>query len=98
MTLTESAGEVDGLATTMLDIHRAMREDGRRLIRAIERLPQGDAGRSAALGRAFAAVARLMSDHHDAEDELLWPVLLAYVPGFTPAVAAFEGDHAALDV
>src|SRR3954452_8878039 len=97
MTMTETI-EMSEFATGLLGIHRALREDCRRLIGALEELPGGDARREAALRRAFSAVALMAADHHEAEDELLWPLLLAYSPEFTPAAASLEGAHASLDV
>jgi hypothetical protein len=97
MTMTETT-EMSELSTSLLGIHRAMREDCRRLIGALEQLPGGDLRRATALSRAFDAVARMAADHHEAEDQLLWPLLLAYSPEFTPAAAALEGAHAGLDL
>jgi|Tabmets5t2r1_1033131.scaffolds.fasta_scaffold122503_2 hypothetical protein len=41
-----------------------MRGDSQRLISAVDTLPDGDIQHAAALGRAFAAIAGLIHDHH----------------------------------
>src|SRR3712207_5254723 len=66
-------------------MHKAMRADSERLIRAVDALPAGDTQEAAALGRAFAAIVGLIHDHHWTEDDVMYPFLLQ-------RVRTFEGD------
>jgi Hemerythrin HHE cation binding domain len=66
----------------LIAMHKAMRADSQRLIRAVDTLPDGDIQHAAALGRAFAAIAGLIHDHHWTEDDVMYPFLLERVRTF----------------
>jgi hemerythrin-like domain-containing protein len=78
-------------------IHTAMRADSRRLVHAVADLDEGDRERSAALGRAFAAVTELIHDHHWTEDDVIYPFLLEAVRTFEREAVRLEDDHVDLD-
>ena len=48
----------------LIAMHKAMRTDSQRLIRAVDALPAGDTHQAAALGRTFGAIVGLIHDHH----------------------------------
>ncbi len=81
----------------LIAIHKAMRADSRRLIGAVDALPEGDIDRAAALGRAFAAIVNLIHDHHWTEDDVLYPFLLERVSTFEADAIRLENDHVDLD-
>jgi hypothetical protein len=57
----------------LIAMHKAMRADSQRLIRAVDALPAGDLHQAAALGRAFAAIVGLIHDRHWTEDDVMYP-------------------------
>ena len=81
----------------LIAMHKAMRADSQRLIRAVDTLPAGDTHQAAALGRAFAAIIGLIHDHHWTEDDVMYPFLLQRVPTFEGDAIRLEDDHVALD-
>ena len=81
----------------LIAIHTAMRADSRRLVHAVTELDEGDRARSAALGRAFAAVTELIHDHHWTEDDVIYPFLLEAVRTFESEAVQLEDDHVDLD-
>jgi hemerythrin-like domain-containing protein len=81
----------------LIAMHKAMRADSQRLIRAVDTLPAGDTQQAAALGRAFAAIVGLIHDHHWTEDDVMYPFLLARVPTFESDALKLENDHVELD-
>jgi hemerythrin superfamily protein len=81
----------------LIAMHKAMRADSQRLIGAVDTLPDGDTHHAAALGRAFAAIAGLIHDHHWTEDDVMYPFLLDRVPTFEDDAIRLEDDHVELD-
>jgi hemerythrin-like domain-containing protein len=81
----------------LIAMHKAMRTDSQRLIRAVDALPAGDTQHAAALGRAFAAVVGLIHDHHWTEDDVMYPFLLERVRTFESDALKLENDHVELD-
>jgi hemerythrin-like domain-containing protein len=81
----------------LIAMHKAMRADSQRLIRAVDALPAGDTHQAAALGRAFGAIVGLIHDHHWTEDDVMYPFLLARVPTFESDAIRLEDDHVELD-
>jgi hemerythrin-like domain-containing protein len=81
----------------LIAMHKAMRADSQRLIRAVDTLPAGDTHQAAALGRAFAAIVGLIHDHHWTEDDVMYPFLLERVPTFESDALRLEDDHVELD-
>ena len=56
-------------------IHAAVRRDLTRLDRALDAFPSGDAERANQLARAYRFLRHQLTDHHQSEDELVWPVI-----------------------
>jgi hypothetical protein len=63
----------------------------------VDTLPDGDIQHAAALGRAFAAIAGLIHDHHWTEDDVMYPFLLERVRTFEDDALRLESDHVELD-
>lgn len=80
--------------------HRAMCADTRRLADLAARIVRGeervDSPRAVALARWIGRVADEIHHHHEAEDDVLWPVLERWA-GDRVDLAALTDDHAALD-
>lgn len=81
----------------LIAMHRAMRADAERLIRAVGALPARDTETAAALGRAFGAIVTLIHDHHWTEDDVMYPFLLRRVASFEADAVRLEDDHVELD-
>ena len=79
----------------LIAMHKAMRTDSQRLIRAVDAPPAGDTHQAAALGRAFGAIVGLIHDHHWTEDDVMYPFLLERVPTFESDAIRLEDDHEA---
>ena len=56
-----------------------------------------DAGRIDDARRRSQLLARVLVEHHRAEDELLWPALVRYQPGIVATTDALEAEHELLD-
>jgi hemerythrin-like domain-containing protein len=69
----------------MVVIHRAFRRESRLLIRLIGAVPDGNRKRAAILARHLAWYESGLTNHHQGEDALLWPLLRQRVD---PAVIA----------
>lgn len=80
-----------------MPMHKAMRADARRLVDAIEALPDGDNNCAEGLGRAFAEIVSLIHDHHWTEDDVMYPFLLGRVGTFENDAIRLEDDHVELD-
>ena len=81
----------------LIAMHKAMRTDSQRLIRAVDTLPASDTHQAAALGHAFGAIVGLIHDHHWTEDDVMYPFLLERVPTFERDAIRLEDDHVELD-
>ena len=76
-------------------IHAAVRRDLDRLEAALRVLADGDRERVAELVRAWEYLDRELVDHHEKEDELIWPVLEGL--GVDHALLAeMESEHGAM--
>ena len=98
MTTTIPTRQVDLLGITLG--HRAMCADARRLADLAARVVTGeqrlDRSRGAALARWIQRLADEIHHHHEAEDDVLWPVLERWARDRVD-LAALTDDHAALD-
>ncbi|MFT3854282.1 MAG: hemerythrin domain-containing protein [Ilumatobacteraceae bacterium] len=56
-----------------------------------------DAGRVEDARRRARLLARVLAEHHRAEDELLWPALVRRQPGIVATTDAREAEHEPLD-
>ncbi len=72
-------------------VHATLRRDAAGLVAAAERAETGDLKSRASL------FARVLSVHHQGEDDVLLPALVARQPGFAPCSALIQAQHEALD-
>lgn len=82
---------------TLLALHRVMRHDAHRLMRRVavdsSRL---DAPSARALGRWFDIYRRALDQHHEIEDEVLFPMLAQRDRSFAAASAELSAQHGEL--
>jgi Hemerythrin HHE cation binding domain len=85
--------------SVMLDFHAALRRDLEQVARVAGRHDR-NAGTRLRVARGWEQFKKFLVIHHQAEDEFLWPVLLAKVAGFPDQVAlvdALEAEHAVIE-
>lgn len=76
-------------------IHAAVRRDVARTEQALRALSEGDSARARQLQLAWQNLVRELTHHHEAEDDLIWPFLLAR--GVDAGLMdAMEAEHAAM--
>ena len=73
-------------------IHRAVRRDLDDFARALDSFPADDRERAAALAARFQWFDRLLTHHHEGEEEILWPVLRTSPPT-TEEVGELTDEH-----
>ncbi|HEY5115839.1 MAG TPA: hemerythrin domain-containing protein [Nakamurella sp.] len=73
-------------------IHRAVRRDLDDFARALDSFPAGDRDRAAAVVARFQWFDRLLTSHHEGEEEILWPVLRTSPPT-TEEVGELTDEH-----
>jgi hemerythrin-like domain-containing protein len=74
-------------------VHRVFRREFRILPALIRAVPPGDTARAETIGSHLANVAGALHHHHEAEDELLWPVMLDRVGLRADLVHRMEAQH-----
>ncbi|AGZ45410.1 hypothetical protein AFR_35770 [Actinoplanes friuliensis DSM 7358] len=74
-------------------VHRVFRREFRILPALIRAAPPGDTTRAEVIGSHLANVAGALHHHHEAEDELLWPVMLDRVGLRADLVHRMEAQH-----
>lgn len=77
-------------------VHRGMQGDAARLAHAVATLEPGDHRRVAAFGRWYRGYVGELHDHHEIEDDIIFPVVAHKVPSFTDATARIDREHALL--
>ncbi len=78
-------------------IHAALRRDLATFSAAFDDIPEVTA-RVAGLRRQWVAFARQLHDHHNAEDQLVWPILRQRAgEAAEPVLAWMNAEHAAID-
>lgn len=77
-------------------IHRVMRREFAQLPDLIAGVRVGDTARARLLGDHLSLVLDMLHEHHEAEDELLWPVLEQRVPLEKDLIAVMETQHEAI--
>lgn len=93
-THTPDATDIAPFLTAFAGIHRAMREDARRLAEVIG---SADPARAEAVARWFGRFRTSIEHHHTREDDLIWPQLAQRSPGFSDDLATLTADHHELD-
>lgn len=84
-------------ATNFLLVHRALRRDLARFPQAVRHLPAHDGAQARRIVDHWRLVRGALDAHHAAEDERLFPALLASEPALADVLAVLDGQHAALD-
>ncbi|WP_227981171.1 hemerythrin domain-containing protein [Nocardia spumae] len=74
-------------------VHRGLRRESRLLIELVAAVAPGDTARAAVLADHFRLYRLGLQNHHEGEDELLWPLLLARVDLGTDIVLRMEAQH-----
>lgn len=77
-------------------IHRAMTREFALLPDQIRRVGDGDPVRASVVGAHLTLLLDMLHEHHEAEDELLWPLLHQRAPLENDLIEAMEGQHRAL--
>jgi Hemerythrin HHE cation binding domain len=77
-------------------IHRAMRREFGQLPILIAAVPAGDTGRARLLAGHLELLLGMLHEHHEAEDELLWPVLAERVPIEKALITTMAEQHHAI--
>ncbi|WP_127502965.1 hemerythrin domain-containing protein [Actinoplanes solisilvae] len=78
-------------------IHRAMTREFTLLPAQVRRVGEGDSVRASVVSDHLTLLLGMLHEHHEAEDELLWPLLHQRVPMENALIEAMEGQHEALD-
>jgi hemerythrin-like domain-containing protein len=74
--------------------HSIFRGEFRRAPEMVRNVAAGDAHRAAGVAEHLQFLLEALTDHHTAEDELLWPRLQERVqPEVEPIIGAMEGQH-----
>ena len=94
---TRTAEEPEPDLTSIVVIHRAIRQDLRRLAACLSQIAASGAprSRSHAIWRYTAALLAQIRAHHQNEDEILWPVIAA-TAGQAVDLAPLTDDHQAI--
>ena len=77
-------------------IHRALTREFALLPGQVEQVPEGDTARAEVIGAHLTLVLGMLHEHHEAEDELLWPVLHQRVPLENELIDTMESQHHAI--
>ena len=64
----------------MLAVHDCLRHEFARMPLTVKAVPEGDSARAAALGEHILLMLAVLQAHEDAEDMLLWPLLVDRAP------------------
>ncbi|MFJ8827568.1 hemerythrin domain-containing protein [Streptomyces sp. NPDC102467] len=81
-------------AQEMAIVHRAFRRELRLLGEMIAVVPPGDVKRAEVLAEHFADLRIGLTNHHQGEDELLWPLMLDRVgPAEREVILRMEDEH-----
>ncbi|MDR7279592.1 hemerythrin domain-containing protein [Catenuloplanes atrovinosus] len=81
----------------MVMAHRLYRREFRILPAIIRGIPDGDHTRAALVGDHLDMVTTMLHHHHEAEDELLWPIMLDRVGLHADVVHRMESQHERLE-
>ncbi|WP_422771085.1 hemerythrin domain-containing protein [Plantactinospora sp. WMMC1484] len=81
----------------MLLVHRIFRRESGLLPRLVRAVPDGDVARAEEIARHYLWYAEILRLHHDIEDELIWPLLLARLDLEAELVLEMEEQHRRID-
>ncbi|MEV6139686.1 hemerythrin domain-containing protein [Nocardia sp. NPDC051990] len=74
-------------------VHRGLRRESRLLIELMAAVAPGDTARAKVIAHHFRIYRLGLKNHHEGEDELLWPPLLARVDLGTDIILRMEEQH-----
>ncbi|MEV4125780.1 hemerythrin domain-containing protein [Nocardia sp. NPDC049707] len=74
-------------------VHRGLRRESRLLIELVAAVAPGNTARAAVIADHFRIYRLGLQNHHEGEDELLWPPLLARVDLGTDIILRMEEQH-----
>ncbi|WP_067709977.1 hemerythrin domain-containing protein [Nocardia yamanashiensis] len=74
-------------------VHRAFRRESRLLIELVAAVTPGDTARAAILAGHYRDYRLGLRNHHEGEDELLWPPLLSRVDPGTDVILRMQAQH-----
>src|SRR6202000_2429916 len=74
-------------------VHRAFRRESRLLTELVAAVAPGDTARAKVIADHFRDYRLGVRNHHEGEDELLWPPLLSRVDLGTEIVLRMEAQH-----
>ncbi|QLY33847.1 hemerythrin domain-containing protein [Nocardia huaxiensis] len=74
-------------------VHRAFRRESRLLIELVAAVAPGDITRAAVLAGHYRDYRLGLQNHHEGEDELLWPPLLSRVDPGTDIILRMQAQH-----
>lgn len=74
-------------------VHRALRRESRLLVELVTAVAPGDTARAKVIADHFRVYRLGLHNHHEGEDELLWPPLLARVDLKADIVLRMEAQH-----
>ncbi|BDT87236.1 hemerythrin domain-containing protein [Nocardia cyriacigeorgica] len=74
-------------------VHRAFRRESRLLIELVAAVAPGDIERATVIAGHFRDYRLGLKNHHEGEDELLWPPLLARVDLGTDTILRMQAQH-----
>jgi hemerythrin-like domain-containing protein len=77
-------------------IHHAMCREFALLPDLVERVPAGDTARAHRVGAHLTLMLGMLNEHHEAEDELIWPLLHQRVPLENELIDTMEAQHHAI--
>jgi Hemerythrin HHE cation binding domain len=78
-------------------IHKALRREFGLLPALVAAVPDGDTGRARVVGRHLSLLLGMLHEHHESEDEFLWPLLHQRVPLEDTLIKTMETQHQTVD-
>lgn len=85
------------MATPIMMSHHGFRRDLRRFEVALARVAKGDHSRVPALREEWQNLCNTLHGHHTAEDNGLFPALVAKEPALAATIARLDADHRRID-
>ena len=83
-------------AFDMTMVHRALRDELHGVPALIDGVRAGDAKRAAVVNAHLSFIVAMLHHHHAAEDDLIWPKLLARAPLCDNAICRMQDAHRAI--
>ena len=97
MTLVLDPTTLSPAITGWLGAHVAFRRDADALVAAVDAIEPTDYLAAARLADAFAVTVEMLHEHHETEDELVFPELIERAPAFAGVVMTLSLEHVDID-